>query len=334
MVGGRAPAAGKGFGELLRYYRLMSGLTQEELADRSGLSVRTIANMECGRTTRPYRRSVKSLADALALAGPQREQLDRAFRHITGGALTAEMGIPGELAGEAPPLPVPRQMPAAVAPFAGRTDELNALTASMDQTSGTKATLVISAIVGTAGVGKTALAVHWAHQVADRFPDGQLYVNLRGYDPGEPMTAADALAGFLRALGVPGHDIPAGDGRAGRPVPQPAGRAAGAGRAGQRRIGGAGQAAAARHSRMPGGGDQPRRAGRPDRPGRRAAARPGPAPVADAVSLLRALIGDRVDADPAAAIALAQHCSRLPLALRVAAELAAARPADLTRRAG
>ena len=76
---------------------------------------------------------------------------------------------------------------------------------------------MISAIGGTAGVGKTALAVHWAHRVADRFPDGQLYVNLRGYDPDRPMPAADALAGFLRALGVPGQDIPPEeDERAGR----------------------------------------------------------------------------------------------------------------------
>ena len=61
---------------------------------------------------------------------------------------------------------------------------------------------------GTDGVGKTALAVHWAHQAAGRFPDGQLYVNLRGYDPDQPTPATDALAGFLRALGVPGQDIP------------------------------------------------------------------------------------------------------------------------------
>jgi len=69
---------------------------------------------------------------------------------------------------------------------------------------------VVSAIGGTAGVGKTALAVYWAHQAAPRFLDGQLYVNLRGCDPGQPMPAADALASFLRALGVPGRDIPDG----------------------------------------------------------------------------------------------------------------------------
>jgi hypothetical protein len=89
--------------------------------------------------------------------------------------------------------------------FAGRTGELAVLTGLLDRPAEqAPGTVVISAISGTAGVGKSALAVHWAHQVAERFPDGQLFMNLRGYDPAQPMPAADALAGFLRALGVPG----------------------------------------------------------------------------------------------------------------------------------
>jgi hypothetical protein len=71
--------------------------------------------------------------------------------------------------------------------------------------------VVISVIDGTAGIGKAALAVHWAHQVADRFPDGQLYVNLRGFDPaGTPVTPTEAIRGFLGALGVPSAQVPAG----------------------------------------------------------------------------------------------------------------------------
>ena len=58
------------------------------------------------------------------------------------------------------------------------------------------------------GSRKTALALRWAHRVKGEFHDGQLYVNLRGYDPNQPMSTGDALAGFLRALGLPGQDIP------------------------------------------------------------------------------------------------------------------------------
>jgi hypothetical protein len=70
---------------------------------------------------------------------------------------------------------------------------------------------VIAAISGMAGTGKTALAVHWAHQVAQCFPDGQLAVNLRGFDPsGTPMTAAEAIRACLDSLGVTAAQLPVG----------------------------------------------------------------------------------------------------------------------------
>jgi DNA-binding SARP family transcriptional activator/Tfp pilus assembly protein PilF len=107
---------------------------------------------------------------------------------------------------------VPRQLPAAVGCFTGRAAELAELTGLLDQAGAQPAgTVVISAVGGTAGVGKTALAVHWAHPVAGRFGDGQLYVNLRGFDPsGTPVAPEAAIRGFLDALGVPPDQIPPG----------------------------------------------------------------------------------------------------------------------------
>jgi Cdc6-like AAA superfamily ATPase len=106
---------------------------------------------------------------------------------------------------------VPRQLPATVTDFTGRAAELRALTRMLDKAgAGQPGTVIISAIGGTAGVGKTALALHWAHQVADRFPDGQLHVNLRGFDPsGAPATPAEAIRRFLDALGVLPERVPA-----------------------------------------------------------------------------------------------------------------------------
>jgi hypothetical protein len=110
----------------------------------------------------------------------------------------------------APMMAGPRQLLGPISGFVGRTAELAALTQLLDEASDDGETVVISAIAGTAGIGKTALAVHWAHRVRDRFPDGQLYVNLRGYDSGPPLTPGQALDGFLRALNVPAEKIPAG----------------------------------------------------------------------------------------------------------------------------
>ena len=105
---------------------------------------------------------------------------------------------------------VPRQLPAAVPDFAGRSSELAALGKLIRKATGRRnRTVLISAIRGTAGVGKTALALYWAHQIADRFPDGQLYVDLRGHDPsGSPVTPAEAIRGFLFGLGLSAEQIP------------------------------------------------------------------------------------------------------------------------------
>jgi hypothetical protein len=112
---------------------------------------------------------------------------------------------------------VPRQLPPAVPYFAGRAAEFDALAQLTDQAvqaaGGPRSagTIVISAISGAAGIGKTALAVHWAHRVAERFPGGQLHVNLRGADrTGSPVRPSEALRGFLEALGVPPRRIPGG----------------------------------------------------------------------------------------------------------------------------
>jgi DNA-binding SARP family transcriptional activator/tetratricopeptide (TPR) repeat protein len=104
---------------------------------------------------------------------------------------------------------VPRQLPASVPHFAGRSAELELLRSLFDEGADSPGTVVISAIDGMPGVGKTTLAVQWAHQVASRFPDGQLYINLRGFGPSaDPVSPADAIRRFLDALGVPADRVP------------------------------------------------------------------------------------------------------------------------------
>ena len=108
------------------------------------------------------------------------------------------------------PRPVPAQLPHRVLDFTGRGAELDQLDELLSRDRGDAVTaVVITAISGTAGIGKTALAVHWAHRVSDQFPAGQLYVNLRGFDPtGSAMKPAEAIRGFLDAFGVPPQEIP------------------------------------------------------------------------------------------------------------------------------
>jgi tetratricopeptide (TPR) repeat protein len=112
-------------------------------------------------------------------------------------------------------VPVPAQLPSAAPAFTGRGAELDSLDAVLAGTGQNGqagvTTATVAVVSGTPGVGKTALAVHWAHRVAAKFPDGQLYVNLRGFDPsGQAMDQAEAVRGFLDAFGVPVGRIPAG----------------------------------------------------------------------------------------------------------------------------
>lgn len=189
------------FSALLRNHRKAARLTQEELARRSGLSVRAVADLERGRTTRPHRRSVALLAEALALSGDAR-------------ALFIALA-PGRAASGGTPEPAPArkpavagQLPAAGRYFVGRTAELAWLANGLDRPDD-PGTVPITVIAGMAGVGKTALAVRWAHMIAPRFPDGQLYVDLHGFTPsGTPTSSGSALCDFLLALRVPAGEIP------------------------------------------------------------------------------------------------------------------------------
>ena len=105
---------------------------------------------------------------------------------------------------------VPRQLPPGIAHFTGREEDLSYLDSLLaaSQVGGERRAAVISAIDGTAGVGKTALAISWGHRVRGRFPDGDLYVNLHGYDFKAPVSAHEVMDSFLRALGTPPAEIP------------------------------------------------------------------------------------------------------------------------------
>ena len=215
---------------------------------------------------------------------------------------------------------VPRELPGTAPHFTGRDGEQRAMTRLLPGTG------LLYAITGPAGVGKTALALHWAHQVADRFPDGQLYLNLRDYAADRPMAAADVLSSLLITLGVAEQDIPAGlTERAAKYRGLLASRKMlvlldNAVCADQVRplLPAAPGCVAVVTSRDPLHGLVVRDGAR--------RLELNPLPLPEAIRLLRTLIGSRVDENPVASRMLAEQCARLPLALRLAAGAAVARP--------
>ena len=184
------------FAGVLRSLRAEAGMTQEELAEAAGLTSRAISYLERGAVTTPHKDTVRLLADALELTGPVRARFETAARGRAG---------PGRAgAGGAPAI---RTLPRDIASFTGRRQELAEL---VDAAADADGVVSIHAIGGMAGVGKTAFAVHAAHQLAERFPGGQLFVPLHGNTPGQqPVDPADALASLLLSIGVAAAQIPA-----------------------------------------------------------------------------------------------------------------------------
>jgi tetratricopeptide (TPR) repeat protein/transcriptional regulator with XRE-family HTH domain len=205
MVGVEAPSAGVGgavaeppgtFAGLLRTLRAEARLTQEELAEASGVRPRSISDLERGVAGRPQRDTARRLADALGLLGPARAEFEATARGrlVPAVPVTAAAGM--------------RTLPRDIASFTGREQELELLAEAAADPGGV---MGIHAIGGMAGVGKTAFAVRAAHRLADRFPAGQIFLPLHGHTPGQrPADPADALASLLLNIGVPAAQIPAG----------------------------------------------------------------------------------------------------------------------------
>ncbi|QMU67248.1 tetratricopeptide repeat protein [Streptacidiphilus sp. P02-A3a] len=184
------------FAGALRGQRKQARMTQQELADAAGVSLRTVSDLERGVATSPQRETVRLLGDALSLMGVERARFETAARGRPLGAVPAAAAA------------AMRSLPRDVASFTGRQRELDQLTNAAEVSGGV---VGIHAIGGMAGVGKTAFAVRAAHRLADRFPGGQVFLPLHGHTPGQqPVDPADALASLLLAAGVAPGQIPQG----------------------------------------------------------------------------------------------------------------------------
>jgi DNA-binding SARP family transcriptional activator len=156
-----------------------------------------------------YQRIRRQLADELG-ADPG-HGLQELHQRILNADPALAAPVSNLAASQTRPAMVPHQLPAAPRLFAGRERDLGKLTRMLNEQADSGNAMTIFAICGAAGIGKTWLALQWAHQHADRFPDGQLYIDLRGIGrSGKPMTPQSAVRGFLDALGVAALAVPAG----------------------------------------------------------------------------------------------------------------------------
>lgn len=189
--------------ELLRTFRARAGLTQATLAERAGLSEQAISVLERGTRSRPRADTIRALTRALALTPAEADR----FRTVARGKLGAPRSAPKEPATDQ--VPTPWQLPPAAPDFTGRAAQVDAILSVLRDSAGDgSATVGLVTITGMGGIGKTTLAVHAAHKLAASYPDGHLYLNLRGYGPGEPVSPIDAQRHLLRSLGSDSSSIP------------------------------------------------------------------------------------------------------------------------------
>lgn len=183
--------------DVVPYLRLAVSLDEYNEAMQARLMLALAAAGNQAAALQTFETIRDKLANELGVApGPE---LTAAFRKVLTPQTVEETPL-------ITPIVQPAQLPPDLPAFAGREAELKHLESLLPQAS---TGLVTVAIDGMPGSGKTTLAVHWAHSVADRFPDGQLYVNMRGFDPDHvQLTAAEALRGFLDALGIAASRIP------------------------------------------------------------------------------------------------------------------------------
>jgi tetratricopeptide (TPR) repeat protein/transcriptional regulator with XRE-family HTH domain len=181
------------FAQLLRQLRLAAGLTQQELAEAAKVSTRSVSDLERAINLTARKDTARLLADALKLTGAAREAFEATAAGRDGLAVGGAAGAT-------------RTLPRDIASFTGREAELRRFAGAA---TGAGGVVAIHAIGGMAGVGKTAFAVHAAHQLTPRFPDGQIFLPLHGHTPGQrPVDPADALASLLLTVGVSAAQIP------------------------------------------------------------------------------------------------------------------------------